>query len=124
MTEAENINAITDGIYYALTEGVDVAAIEKPPFMVHSGAGLLLQVFGAIKADLGLYVSDYKEFYPVTVKKLVSGSGKADKAQLAAAVENRLSELWKFKNYDESDAAAIAMAYWIDRQNDDNGHRE
>ena len=58
----------------------------------------------------------------MTVKKLVSGSGKAEKKQLAAAVENRLAELWEFDNYDESDACAIAMAYWLQVTNDNNGH--
>lgn len=124
LSEGIGIAAIADEIRAIVAvESLDVVAVEKAPFMVHAGAGLLQQVLGAIKATVCSYVGVYKELYPVTVKKLVSGSGKAEKAQLAAAVENHLAELWEFDNYDESDACAIAMAYWLQvTKNDDNGH--
>lgn len=123
LTEGLGMATIADEIRSIVAVSyLDVVAIEKAPFMVHAGAGLLQQVLGSIKATVCSYVGVYKELYPVTVKKLVSGSGKAEKKQLAAAVENRLAELWEFDNYDESDACAIAMAYWLQVTNDNNGH--
>lgn len=58
------------------------------------------------------YRKNWEEIYPVTVKKLVTGSGKADKAAVAAAVHKIFPDL-EFKNDDESDAAAVAAAFMI-----------
>lgn len=52
---------------------------------------------------------------PTSVKKLVAGSGKAEKPEVAAAVRKwlRLPADYKFATDDESDAAAIALAHLI-----------
>lgn len=58
---------------------------------------------------------EWDEIYPVTVKKAVTGSGKSEKTVVAECLplyygqENALS----FRNDDESDAAAVAIAWLI-----------
>lgn len=50
---------------------------------------------------------------PQSVKKTVAGSGKAEKDEVAAAVRKLTGYKGKFAVDDESDAAAIALAYAI-----------
>jgi crossover junction endodeoxyribonuclease RuvC len=52
---------------------------------------------------------------PTTVKKTVTGNGKAEKAEVAAAVRRLLglAEDYRFATDDESDAAAVVLAYLI-----------
>ncbi len=125
ITEAQNISKISNEIDYLIRKfwgtWIDAVAIEKAPPLRRAGANLLQQVLGAIKAVVGAKMLDYREFYPMTVKKLLTGFGGAEKAQVARAVKERLVELWEFKNYDESDACAIAIAYWIQKKNDGDG---
>jgi crossover junction endodeoxyribonuclease RuvC len=69
-------------------------------------------------ADLALWEKakqEWREIYPVSVKKLVTGSGKADKQQVADCVKKVFGQT-EFRNDDESDAAAVALAWLI--QND------
>ena len=54
----------------------------------------------------------WEEFYPVTIKKLLTGYGKAEKKQVANALSAYLGD-HTYKNDDESDAAAVAVAWLI-----------
>lgn len=54
----------------------------------------------------------WEEFYPVSIKKLLTGNGKAEKQEVAAALPMYLGNL-AFRNDDESDAAAVAVAWLI-----------
>ena len=54
----------------------------------------------------------WDEIYPVTVKKLLTGNCKAEKNEVAAAL-SRYLEGASYKNDDESDAAAVAVAWLI-----------
>jgi crossover junction endodeoxyribonuclease RuvC len=66
-------------------------------------------------SDLALAKEGYTKIVdlsPTTVKKAVAGNGKADKKQVAQAVETFIGE-YQFKNDDESDAVAVALAYLI-----------
>lgn len=54
----------------------------------------------------------WEEFYPVSIKKLLTGNGKAEKQEVAAALPMYLGNL-TFRNDDESDAAAVAVAWLI-----------
>lgn len=66
-------------------------------------------------ADLALWEKakqEWFEIYPVSVKKLVTGSGKSDKQQVADCVKKVFGQT-EFKNDDESDAAAVALAWLI-----------
>ncbi|MDU0071709.1 MULTISPECIES: hypothetical protein [Bacillus] len=48
-----------------------------------------------------------------TVKSMVAGSGKAEKDELQAAVRRMTGYKGEFANFDESDAAAIGLAWLI-----------
>lgn len=57
-----------------------------------------------------------EELTPTTVKKIVAGSGKAEKEQVAEAVRKwlRLPSDYPFaKGFDDSDACAVILAYLI-----------
>lgn len=56
--------------------------------------------------------NEWFSIYPMTVKKLVAGSGKAKKEEVAAALEKYLGK-YDYKCDDESDAAAVALAWLI-----------
>nr|WP_326043824.1 crossover junction endodeoxyribonuclease RuvC [Paenibacillus macerans] len=63
---------------------------------------------------LGLAVAD--NLSPQTVKKTVTGNGRAEKPEVAEAVRKwlRLASDYKFRpGYDDSDALAVCLAYLI-----------
>lgn len=66
-----------------------------------------------------LVLRDYKihEIPPTTVKKAVTGDGKADKSEVADAVHKicRIDRADYFKTDDESDACAVVLAYLIQK---------
>ncbi|RCX22913.1 crossover junction endodeoxyribonuclease RuvC [Fontibacillus phaseoli] len=68
-------------------------------------------------ASYGYLAEDLKPaLTPTTVKKLVTGNGKAEKTEVAEAVRKwlRLSPDYKFRvGYDDSDALAVCLAYLI-----------
>ena len=55
---------------------------------------------------------EWYSIYPVTVKKLVTGSGKAEKSEVANALERYIGKQ-NYKCDDESDAAAVGIAWLI-----------
>ena len=55
---------------------------------------------------------EWYSIYPVTVKKLITGSGKAEKFEVADALEYYIGKQC-YKCDDESDAAAVAIAWLI-----------
>lgn len=55
---------------------------------------------------------EWSEIYPVTVKKLVTGSGKSTKDDVAKALPQWLPG-FEYKTDDESDAAAVAISFLI-----------
>ena len=57
----------------------------------------------------------WQSLYPVSIKKLVAGSGKADKSAVAEHLPYYVGEI-KYNNDDESDATAVAIA-WLLQQN-------
>lgn len=62
--------------------------------------------------DFMLGDTEWFEIYPVTVKKLITGSGKAEKSEVAAALEKYIGKQ-EYKCDDESDAAAVGVAWLI-----------
>lgn len=54
----------------------------------------------------------WHEIYPVTVKKLITGSGKAEKSEVADALEHYVGKQ-EYKCDDESDAVAVVLAWLI-----------
>lgn len=63
-------------------------------------------------SDYGLAVTE-KAIGQATVKRLVFGKGKAEKREVEAAVREWTGYTGEFATPDESDAAAIALAYLI-----------
>ena len=59
-----------------------------------------------------LYDREWYSIYPVTVKKLITGSGKAEKSLVADCLKYYIGEQ-TYKCDDESDAAAVAIAWLI-----------
>lgn len=55
---------------------------------------------------------EWYEIYPVTVKKIITGNGKAEKQEVAACLEKYLGKQ-EYKYDDESDAAAVAISWLI-----------
>lgn len=55
---------------------------------------------------------EWSEIYPVSIKKIVTGNGKADKTEVANALVRYLPDA-AYRNDDESDAAAVAVAWLI-----------
>lgn len=76
-------------------------------------------IYGAWAAvDTALHRYGYEvtaEIGPTQVKRIVTGNGKAEKAEVAAAVRRLLglAEDYRFATDDESDAAAVVLAYLI-----------
>ena len=62
--------------------------------------------------DFMLGDTEWFEIYPVTVKKLITGSGKAEKSEVATALEKYIGKQ-EYKCDDESDAAAVGVAWLI-----------
>lgn len=68
-------------------------------------------------SSLGLVVTE--SLPPSTVKKAVTGSGRAEKPEVAVAVRRilRLPDDYVFQaGYDDSDAAAVILAWLIRRE--------
>lgn len=59
-----------------------------------------------------LYSEEWYSIYPMTIKKLITGSGKAEKEEVALALEKYVGKQ-EYKCDDESDATAVAIAWLI-----------
>ena len=55
---------------------------------------------------------EQEEYAPLTVKKVLTGTGKADKDAVQKYVLERFPDI-EFKNKDESDAVATILTYFI-----------
>lgn len=55
---------------------------------------------------------EWNDIYPVTVKKLVTGNGKATKEEVAEALKTYVGE-HEYEFDDESDATAVGVAFLI-----------
>lgn len=73
----------------------------------------IYKVIGVMDWMLYRMKQEWYEIYPVSVKKLVTGSGKADKIAVADALPLYLGQ-HEYQNDDESDAAAVAVAFLVD----------
>jgi crossover junction endodeoxyribonuclease RuvC len=77
----------------------------------------LFRVVGV--SDLVAHQSGYKaikEYTPTSVKKAVTGNGKADKDFVAMGVSAYLNINIQFKTDDESDAVAVAITFYKDKK--------
>lgn len=76
-------------------------------------ASILAKVHGIVD----LLFEEIHEYYPSSIKKIVTGNGRANKKEVEEAVCKRLgktSEELDFKSDDESDAIAVALTYLLE----------
>ena len=105
---------ILSEIYEMITElAVDVAVFvrEKGFSRFPHETQALFKVVGV--ADLAAWITsrtEFVEFAPTTVKKLLTGSGKASKEEVAAALESYVGGQ-TYDSDDESDAVAVGLAW-------------
>lgn len=68
----------------------------------------------------------YDVIAPQTVKKIITGSGRADKNEVQKSLKNFVINIDKFEfnNYDESDAVAVAVSYGLQMEEIQNGNKE
>jgi len=103
-------------IYAMITElAVNVAVFvrEKGFSRFPHETQALFKVVGV--ADLAAWSNcrtEFVEIAPTTVKKLLTGSGKATKEEVAAALETYVGN-HKYEVDDESDAVAVGLAWLI-----------
>ncbi|MGD2278183.1 crossover junction endodeoxyribonuclease RuvC [Bacillus wiedmannii] len=74
---------------------------------------ILFMVHGVAKLAVHSAGEDVVEMSPTTVKKHVTGNGKASKDAVADSVRGYFREKLVFATDDESDAIAVALAYLI-----------
>lgn len=84
------------------------------------------ELVGMMKAYMWAHKKPFDMIAPMTVKKLVGGSGLSSKEQVAESLKDHLSNYKdvKFNNLDESDATAIAVAYIKTLQNESRKSNE
>jgi crossover junction endodeoxyribonuclease RuvC len=58
---------------------------------------------------------EQKYYFPMTIRKIVCGKGNVDKEYMRNEVLKLFPKI-KFKNYDESDAVGIGLAYFMDKE--------
>lgn len=89
----------------------DIAAIEKLFFVKNQKTGMAVaETRGAICALLGEHRIHYKEYAPREVKKIITGSGSADKEGVRKMVSLAFENMPISGPDDVSDAVAIALA--------------
>jgi crossover junction endodeoxyribonuclease RuvC len=99
------------------THKPDMAAIEKLFFSKNTTTALQVsQAIGVILLALRQHALVYSEYPPVTVKKAITGHGKADKKQLQFMIQKiyNLSEIPQPD--DAADAIAIATCHAMTTQ--------
>jgi crossover junction endodeoxyribonuclease RuvC len=110
---AEELQAII------LTYKPFAAVIRERGFSRHQATTqTLFKVVGISDMITAHFGYSIEEIPPTTVKKLVTGDGKADKAEVERAVRRWLTlpADYTFAKDDESDAVAVVLAYLIQNE--------
>lgn len=112
------INAIYRELCNMLSEAdkVDYVVREKGFSRFAGVTQTLFKVVGI--SDLAVYQyadMEVHEITPTTVKKLVTGNGKAEKDEVAEAVERIIENKIEFYSDDVSDAVAVGIAFAVDK---------
>ncbi len=90
----------------------DVAAVESPFHGVNARSALqLAHSRGVLLAVLGRMGIAVEEYTPATIKKTVTGSGRADKEQVRSMVQALLAVRLEGNSTDLSDALAAAYCH-------------
>jgi crossover junction endodeoxyribonuclease RuvC len=109
----ERLRIIHDGIRDLIaTHRPDILAVEDVFHAINTRTALVLgHVRGVVLlagAAAGLPVATYP---PATVKMQVTGSGRADKTQVAYMISRHLKRSFPSKASDASDAVAVALCH-------------
>lgn len=109
------ISDVSGDVFFVREKSVNncVGQIARSGTAARTGISEVVGIMDLAAWEKGEY--DWYEIYPVTIKKLITGNGKAEKQKVADCVAQYFTNL-TFKNDDESDAAAVAAAWLI--QND------
>ena len=95
----------------------DGAAVEAPFHGVSARSALqLAHARGVVLAVLGVTGIGVGEYTPAQVKRAISGSGRADKAQVGAMVERLLGAGSRDVGHDARDALAVAWCHLARRR--------
>lgn len=111
-----NISNLLEKLIKESTPDIDVFFVREKAFNARASMAEIgiYKVIGIV--DLLTYNlrpdKEWYEVFPVTVKKLVTGSGKADKLQVQKALVNYIGER-TYDVDDESDSVAVALAFLI-----------
>lgn len=93
---------------------IELVVREKGVSRFNRSTQVLFRVVGVV--DLLLEECELHPSKEITIsetKKVITGDGKAEKAAVATAVQQYLTEKATFANDDESDAVAVGVAYCI-----------
>lgn len=111
----EILNEIYQALPFTYDSFMPVYYVREKGFIV-KGAEAQMSKFKVVGVmDMALWRYDkltWHEIYPVTVKKLVTGNASADKQQVADALKQYLGDR-TYSVDDESDAAAVAVAFLL-----------
>jgi len=89
-----------------------VAAVEAPFHGASARSALrLAHARGVVLAVLAAAGVEVAEYSPAAVKKAVTGSGRADKEQVASMVFRQVGEEFAAHPHDLSDALAVALCH-------------
>lgn len=96
---------------------IDMISIEKPFFSSKTYANNIrtLEVIGIIKFLANKFNIEFIEYSPATIKKKVTGNGRADKQDIINSI-NKLFNI-TLKNNHIADATACALTYLIESKN-------
>ena len=93
---------------------IELVVREKGVSRFNRSTQVLFRVVGVVDLLLEEYeLQPSKEITISETKKVITGDGKAEKATVATAVQQYLTEKVTFANDDESDAVAVGVAYCI-----------
>jgi crossover junction endodeoxyribonuclease RuvC len=100
--------------YFIPDDGIPIYFVREKAFNARGSQNEMgiYKVVGVMDWLLYRLTLEWSELYPVTVKKLITGSGKADKDQVASMLAKWLPDV-KYGTDDESDAAAVAISFLI-----------
>lgn len=100
--------------FFIPDEGIPVYFVREKAFNARASQNEMgiYKVVGVMDWLLYRLTMEWNELYPVTIKKLITGSGKADKDQVASMLSRWLPDV-KYGTDDESDAAAVAISFLI-----------
>ena len=93
---------------------IELVVREKGVSRFNRATQVLFRVVGVV--DLLLEEKELKPSEEISIsetKKLITGNGKAEKEEVATAVQQYLTESTTFVNDDESDAVAVGVAYCL-----------